>query len=126
MLVAVVRGEHLAQALDGASGLVVAQARKGRARVLKAADGRERGVDVVSVEDRLVDVLEAHAVEAGGLEEAGGGVGIAERERVRFEDVNEPVFYGYDVDAALAIVRGFQDTSAALARTSSTSGAEPA
>jgi len=36
-------------------------------------------------------------------------------DRVRFEDVREPVFYGHDVDAALAIVRGFQDTSAALA-----------
>ena len=33
---------------------------------------------------------------------------------VRFEDVHEPVFYGHDVDAALAVVRGFQDTSAAL------------
>jgi SAM-dependent methyltransferase len=34
---------------------------------------------------------------------------------VRVEDVHEPVLYGNDVDAALAIVRGFQDTSAALA-----------
>ena len=34
---------------------------------------------------------------------------------MRFEDVHEPVFYGHDVDAALACVRGFQDTSAALA-----------
>ena len=33
----------------------------------------------------------------------------------RFEDVHEPVFYGHDVDAALAIVRGFQDTSRGLA-----------
>jgi SAM-dependent methyltransferase len=38
---------------------------------------------------------------------------------IRFEDVREPVFYGHDVDAALAIVRGFQDTTAALARMSS-------
>ena len=35
-------------------------------------------------------------------------------ESTRFEDVNEPVFYGSDVDSALAIVRGFQDTRAAL------------
>jgi SAM-dependent methyltransferase len=35
-------------------------------------------------------------------------------ESVHFEDVNEPVFYGRDVDGALAIVRGFQDTRAAL------------
>lgn len=34
---------------------------------------------------------------------------------VRFEDIHEPVFYGRDVDAALALVRGFQDTRAALA-----------
>jgi SAM-dependent methyltransferase len=33
---------------------------------------------------------------------------------VRFGDVREPVFYGPDVDAALALVRGFQDTRAAL------------
>jgi SAM-dependent methyltransferase len=34
---------------------------------------------------------------------------------LRFEDVHEPVLYGYDLDAALAFVRGFQDTSTALA-----------
>ena len=34
---------------------------------------------------------------------------------MRFEDIHEPVFYGRDVDAALALVRGFQDTRAALA-----------
>ncbi len=33
----------------------------------------------------------------------------------RFDDVREPVFYGDDVDAALELVRGFQDTRAALA-----------
>jgi SAM-dependent methyltransferase len=34
---------------------------------------------------------------------------------VCFENVQEPVFYGQDLDAALAVVRGFQDTRAALA-----------
>jgi SAM-dependent methyltransferase len=34
---------------------------------------------------------------------------------VRFEEVHEPVLYGHDLDAALAFVRGFQSTSAALA-----------
>jgi SAM-dependent methyltransferase len=34
---------------------------------------------------------------------------------IRFQDVHEPVFYGDDLDAALAIVRGFQDSRAALA-----------
>jgi ubiquinone/menaquinone biosynthesis C-methylase UbiE len=33
---------------------------------------------------------------------------------IRFEDVREPVLYGHDLDAALAIVLGFQDTKAAL------------
>jgi len=35
-------------------------------------------------------------------------------EDVRFEDVREPVLYGHDPDAALAIVLGFQDTKRAL------------
>ena len=34
---------------------------------------------------------------------------------IRFEDVHEPVHYGRDLDTALAFVRGFQSTSAALA-----------
>ncbi len=34
---------------------------------------------------------------------------------VRFEEVHEPVLYGHDLDAALAVVTGFQSTSAALA-----------
>ena len=34
---------------------------------------------------------------------------------VLFEDVHEPVLYGHDLDAALAFVKGFQSTSAALA-----------
>jgi SAM-dependent methyltransferase len=34
---------------------------------------------------------------------------------IRFEDVHEPVLYGHDLDAAFAFVRGFQDTTAALA-----------
>ena len=41
----------------------------------------------------------------------------------RFEDVHEPVFYGHDVDAALAVVRGFQDTRAALASLSDSEAA---
>jgi SAM-dependent methyltransferase len=34
---------------------------------------------------------------------------------LRFDDVHEPVFYGHDLDAALAFVRRWQTTSAALA-----------
>jgi len=39
-------------------------------------------------------------------------------DEIHFEDVHEPVLYGHDLEAALAIVRGFQSTSAALARLS--------
>ena len=74
--------EHRAQALDGTSRLALAEAREGRAGVLEPPDDGECGIDVVPVEDRLADVLEADAVEARALEDAGGGVGIAERERV--------------------------------------------
>jgi SAM-dependent methyltransferase len=34
---------------------------------------------------------------------------------MHFADVHEPVLYGHDLDAALAFVLGFQDTTAALA-----------
>jgi SAM-dependent methyltransferase len=34
---------------------------------------------------------------------------------IRFDAIHEPVLYGHDLDTALAFVRGFQDTSAALA-----------
>jgi SAM-dependent methyltransferase len=50
--------------------------------------------------------------DAAATERLLGGAGFT---GIRFEDVREPVFYGADVDAALANVRGFQDTSAALA-----------
>jgi gamma-glutamylcyclotransferase (GGCT)/AIG2-like uncharacterized protein YtfP len=36
-------------------------------------------------------------------------------EGLQFEDVQEPVLYGHDLEAALAFVRGFQSTTAALA-----------
>ncbi|HEY1359263.1 MAG TPA: class I SAM-dependent methyltransferase [Thermoleophilaceae bacterium] len=52
------------------------------------------------------------------LGDAGATAGLLEGagfDRVRFEDVHEPVLYGHDLDAALAFVCGFQATSAALA-----------
>jgi hypothetical protein len=52
------------------------------------------------------------------LGEAGATAAILERagfSQLRFEDVHEPVLYGADLEAALAFVRGFQDTRAALA-----------
>ena len=52
------------------------------------------------------------------LGEAEATAGILEGagfDNVRFEHVHEPVLYGHDLDAALAFVRGFQNTRAALA-----------
>jgi SAM-dependent methyltransferase len=60
------------------------------------------------------------------LGDAGATAGILEGagfDDARFEDVHEPVFYGHDVDAALALVRGFQDTRAALASLSDSEAA---
>ena len=51
----------------------------------------------------------------GDAEATAGILGGAGFDGVRFEDVHEPVHYGHDLDAALAFVRGFQDTSVALA-----------
>jgi SAM-dependent methyltransferase len=65
-----------------------------------AAQPPEPGADPFSLGD-------AEAT-AGILEDAGF-------DDVHFEDVHEPVLYGHDLDAALAFVRGFQNTSAALA-----------
>jgi SAM-dependent methyltransferase len=50
-----------------------------------------------------------HADATAGILEGAGF------DAVRFEDVREPVFYGHDVDTALALVRGFQATGTALA-----------
>jgi ubiquinone/menaquinone biosynthesis C-methylase UbiE len=48
------------------------------------------------------------------------GAGFAD---VDFEDVREPVLYGHDLDAALAVIRGFQNTSDALATLSDSEAA---
>ena len=65
-----------------------------------AAQSPQPGMDPFSLGD---------AEATAGLLEGAGFDGIG------FEDVDEPVVYGDDVDAALAVVRGFQDTRAALA-----------
>jgi SAM-dependent methyltransferase len=52
----------------------------------------------------------------GDAEATAGILESAGFDEIRFEDVHEPVFYGHDVDDALAVVRGFQATTAALAR----------
>ena len=60
----------------------------------------------------------ADAFSLGDAEATTGMLEGAGFDSVRFEDIHEPVLYGHDLDAALAFVRGFQDTSAALARMS--------
>ena len=62
------RREHLAQALHRTSRLPVAQACEVRARVLRPPDERERAVEIVFVEDRLVDVLDAECRESLGVD----------------------------------------------------------
>jgi SAM-dependent methyltransferase len=57
----------------------------------------------------------ANPFSLGDAEATAGILQSAGFDRTHFEDVHEPVHYGHDVDSALAIVRGFQDTSAALA-----------
>ena len=59
----------------------------------------------------------------GDAEATAGVLKGAGFDGIRFEDVHEPVLYGHDLETALAWVRGFQDTSAALA---SLSGGEAA
>jgi len=65
-----------------------------------AAQPTPPGMDPFSLGDPEVT---ARILEGAGLDD------------VRFEGLREPVFYGPDLDAALAVVMGFQSTSAALA-----------
>jgi hypothetical protein len=74
------------------------------ARAIDAALGdavqrAPRGADPFSLGD---------ADDTGRILEGAGFDGVC------FEDVQESVLYGHDLDAALAFVRGFQDTRAAL------------
>jgi SAM-dependent methyltransferase len=74
---------------------------------------------------RAIDAVLGDAVQPAqpgadpfSLGDAEATAGILERagfDALHFEDVHEPVFYGHDVDAALAVVVGFQATTAALA-----------
>ena len=57
----------------------------------------------------------ADAFSLGDAEATAGILEGAGFDGLHFEDIHEPVLYGHDLDAALAFVRGFQDTSAALA-----------
>jgi SAM-dependent methyltransferase len=59
----------------------------------------------------------------GDTEATAGILQGAGFDEMRFEDVHEPVLYGHDLDAALTFVRGFQNTSVALASLSDSEAA---
>ena len=54
-------------------------------------------------------------MKVGDAEATGGILAGAGFDAIRFQDVREPVLYGHDLDAALAVILGFQQTSMALA-----------
>src|SRR4051812_5864102 len=95
---------NIATALRPEAGLVllVWQRREHNewARAIDAALGHaaqpQPGADAFSLGDAEAT---ARILEGAGFDD------------MRFEDVHEPVLYGHDLDAALAFVRGFQETS---------------
>ena len=99
---------------------IAAALRPGGRLVLLVWQRREHNQWARAIDAALGDAAQAPRPGADpfSLGDAEVTAGILERagfDGVRFEDVREPVFYGHDLDAALAIVRGFQATSAALA-----------
>jgi SAM-dependent methyltransferase len=88
--------------------------------VLLVWQPRERNQWALSIDAALGDAARPPQPGADpfSLGDAWTTTGILEGagfDAIGFEDVHEPVHYGHDVDAALAVVRGFQDTRAALA-----------
>jgi SAM-dependent methyltransferase len=79
---------------------------------------RERNEWAVAIAAALGDPAPPPTPDPFSLGDAAATTELLERagfEDVRLEDVDEPVFYGHDVDAVLDIVRGFVGTRAALA-----------
>jgi SAM-dependent methyltransferase len=93
--------------------------RPGGRLVLLVWQRRERNAWALAIDAALGDAAPswqqgADPFSLGDAEATAGilrGAGFGD---VRFEGVREPVFYGHDPDAALALVRSFQHTSAAL------------
>jgi SAM-dependent methyltransferase len=80
---------------------------------------RERNAWAAAIATALGDVPEPppSVPDPFSLGDAAATARLLERagfEAVRLEDVDEPVFYGHDVDAVLDVVRGFAGTRAAL------------
>jgi SAM-dependent methyltransferase len=99
---------------------IAAALRPGARLVLLVWQRREDNEWMRAIDAALGDAAQsprpgADPFSLGDAEATAGILEAAGFDDIRFEDVREPVFYGHDVDAALAIVRGFQDTGAALA-----------
>jgi ubiquinone/menaquinone biosynthesis C-methylase UbiE len=100
---------------------IAAALRPGARLVLLVWQRRRDNEWMQAIDAALGDAVQpppgADAFSLGDAEATAGILEAAGFDGVRFQDVREPVLY-HDVDAALAVVRGFQDTSAALARMS--------
>ena len=99
---------------------IAAALRPGARLVLLVWQRREHNEWARAIDAALGDAAQppqpgADPFSLGDAEATAGMLEGAGFDRVRFEDVHEPVLYGPDLDAALAFVRGFQNTSAALA-----------
>jgi SAM-dependent methyltransferase len=102
----------------------VAAALRPEARlVLLVWQRRERNEWARAIDAALGDAVQppqpaADACSLGDPDATGRLLEGAGFDGIHFEDVNESVFYGHDLDAALEFVLGFQDTRAALASVS--------
>jgi SAM-dependent methyltransferase len=99
---------------------IAAALRPGARLVLLVWQPREHNEWAQAIDAALGDAVQPPQPGADGfsLGDAEATAGILEGagfEDLHFEDVHEPVLYGHDVDTALAWVRGFQNTTAALA-----------
>ncbi len=99
---------------------IAAALRPGGRLVLLVWQRRERNEWARAIDAALGDAApswrgDADPFTLGDAEATAGILEAVGFDDVRFEDVDAPVSYGRDVDAALALVRTFQHTSAALA-----------
>jgi SAM-dependent methyltransferase len=91
--------------------------------VLLVWQRREQNEWALAIDAALGDAAQpeqpgADPFSLGDAEATAGILEAAGFDDMHFEDVREPVLYGHDIDAALAFVRGWQTTSAALASVS--------
>ncbi|MFL5870693.1 MAG: class I SAM-dependent methyltransferase [Solirubrobacterales bacterium] len=102
---------------------IASAVRPGGRLVMLVWQRRELNRWMLSIDAALEPAVQSPPPDADpfSLGDAERTAGILERggfEALRFEDVHEPVLWGYDIDEALEIVCSFQSTSAALARMS--------